>query len=177
MNSGERYGRLTVLKPLGRVGKYFRWLCSCSCGQEYAARSSALASGNTSSCGCGKREYIVAKNIERRTHGHASGGRVSPTYSSFRSMRARCFDPKHEAYKNYGGRGITIHPDLRTFNGFLKYVNSTIGLRPDGKTLSRINNDGNYEPGNVEWATPLAQTHNRRCSKAKKETHNGATAS
>lgn len=177
LNPGERYGRLTVIRALGRIGRYWRWSCLCDCGETYAARSSALVSGNTASCGCLKREYVVAKNIARKIHGHASGGKVSPTYSSFRSMMARCYDQSHMHYKNYGGRGISVHSSLATFNDFLRYVEPTIGLRPLGKTLSRINNDGNYEPGNIEWATPLAQTHNRRCSKVKKELHHGTTAS
>ena len=81
-------------------------------------------------------------------HGHASGG-VSPTYVSWRSMVQRCTDPGKDNYKYYGGRGIAVCERWSTFAGFL----ADMGERPAGTQLSRIDNDGNYEPGNVRWAT------------------------
>jgi hypothetical protein len=81
-------------------------------------------------------------------HGHAAGG-VSPTYVSWRSMMQRCTDPSKDNYKYYGGRGVAVCERWRVFANFL----ADMGERPAGMQLSRVDNDGHYEPGNVTWAT------------------------
>jgi hypothetical protein len=74
-------------------------------------------------------------------------------------MRARCYDPGHKAYRHYGGRGITVCERwLNSFESFL----ADMGLKPDDLSIERINNDGNYEPGNCKWATLSEQNSNRR---------------
>lgn len=76
----------------------------------------------------------------------------------WQGMKKRCYDPNHPRYKNYGGRGITVYPEWRkSFKAFIEYM----GERPEGLTLDRIDNDGNYEPGNVRWATYYQQNENR----------------
>lgn len=82
------------------------------------------------------------------THGHTVGG-LSPTYVSWRSMMQRCTDPNATNYKYYGGRGIAVCDRWQSFEYFL----ADMGERPEGMTLGRIDNDGSYEPGNVEWVT------------------------
>lgn len=78
-------------------------------------------------------------------------------------MRGRCLNPAHEAYKDYGGRGITIYKPWRdSFAAFLKYIRKHLGPRPDGWTLDRIDNSSGYKPGNLRWATRAQQTDNRR---------------
>jgi len=73
-------------------------------------------------------------------------------------MGQRCTNPNHMAYQDYGGRGIVICRRWRSFENFL----ADMGERPEGMTLDRIDNDGNYEPGNCRWATPKVQRANQR---------------
>lgn len=95
----------------------------------------------------------------RRTkHGHTSARWASSTYYSWANMIQRCTNPKNHKYPNYGARGITVCERWLTFENFL----ADVGERPDGLTLDRKDNDGNYEPGNVRWATHKQQANNRR---------------
>jgi hypothetical protein len=95
-------------------------------------------------------------------HGHhrRQNGRhhPSPTYISWFGMLTRCRNSKQRCYANYGGRGISVCERWLTFETFL----ADMGERPLGLTLDRINNDGNYEPGNCRWATAKEQRANQR---------------
>ena len=91
-------------------------------------------------------------------HGHAIGGKPSPTYRSWTAMIARCTYPSQPQYESYGGRGISVCERWRSFDNFL----ADMGERPAGTTLDRIDNDGTYEPGNCRWATPTEQQTNKR---------------
>jgi hypothetical protein len=88
-------------------------------------------------------------------------------YTTWKFVNARCCDTDCKDYQGYGGRGIDIHARwsercLFGFENFAEYVQSTLGPRPKGCTLDRINNDGHYEPGNLRWATAKEQSANRR---------------
>lgn len=92
-------------------------------------------------------------------HGAARAGRITPEYRSWAAMLDRCTCPSNVGWKNYGGRGIKICERWRaSFAAFLE----DMGPRPAGQSLERIDVNGNYEPGNVRWATALEQHQNRR---------------
>jgi hypothetical protein len=86
-----------------------------------------------------------------------------PLYSTWFAMRYRCYTPSSENYADYGGRGIGMHPTWENnFDAFETWLYANLGQRPKGTSLDRIDNDGNYEPGNVRWATRKVQQNNKR---------------
>ena len=90
------------------------------------------------------------------------GFRGTTEYSIWLNMKQRCLNPKNKAFAHYGGRGISVCESWKnSFSSFLDYV----GPRPPGLTIDRIDNNGNYEPGNVQWATAKTQTENRRSTR------------
>ena len=159
---GTRFGRLTVIREAQKRGEKRTFECQCDCGAFAVADLGKLRTGHTASCGCLRVMDIGLRNSARATHGHKLKGNASPTYRSWRGMKTRCTHPNHKFWKYYGGRGITICKRwLNSFENFL----ADMGVRPDGTTLERTNNDGNYEPGNCRWATPKEQAQNRRAPK------------
>lgn len=100
--------------------------------------------------------------MARTIHGHAKRKRWTPEFRAWHSMRERCSNQNNPSYHNYGGRGISVCARWATFVNFI----SDMGLKPSPKhSLNRIDNDGNYEPGNCEWATKTKQDNNRRTNK------------
>lgn len=162
--TGKRFENLLVLgvHSNGAKGKMRKWLCLCDCGNKIAVVTGNLTSGNTKSCGCRKAEK---NKTNRLKHGHARRkewgyGENTGEYTSWMAAKARCNNPDHHAYHNYGGRGIRMCDEWSvSFEAFLKHM----GPRGDGLSLDRYpNNDGNYEPGNCRWATRTEQARNRR---------------
>lgn len=86
---------------------------------------------------------------------------VSPTYESWRKMKARCTNKSSNRYYRYGARGITYDPRWNSFQAFL----ADMGERPAGKTLDRIDNDKAYCKVNCKWSTATEQRRNRSDSK------------
>lgn len=97
--------------------------------------------------------------MAHRTHGMSDHGDEHPLYQTWTGMKNRCTNPRNRAWRLYGGRGIKVCD--RWMASFLDFI-SDVGERPPGTTLDRIDNDGNYEPGNVRWATSKQQSGNRR---------------
>ena len=155
---GTRFERLTVVRDAepritndGRRQSFSD--CVCDCGKETVVRNTELTRGGIKSCGC----LTVDRSKERlTTHGLSQ----SLTGHSIRAANARCNNPKHMAYHNYGGRGITIDP---AWVKNPQLLIDEIGARPSKLySIDRIDNDGNYESGNVRWATKSEQASNTR---------------
>jgi hypothetical protein len=149
---GNRYGRLVVEALEGPCAR-----CRCDCGNLTWPRKTSLGMGKTKSCGCLNLDILR----QRATHGHARSSGLSPTYGSWQSMLRRCEIPSATNYSYYGGAGVKVHPEwLESFEAFLRDV----GERPSLQhSLDRYPNfNGNYEPGNVRWATKHEQSVNRR---------------
>jgi hypothetical protein len=77
-------------------------------------------------------------------------------------MMTRCYNPNFKGYRHYGGRGITVYPKWHKFPAFRDYLDTVLGKPPKGYSLDRIDPDGNYEPGNVRWASAKEQANNQR---------------
>lgn len=141
---GTRFCKLTVVnKTINPNDKRSHYLCLCDCGKEAIVRIDNLKTGNTRSCGCMLLRHGMTNSL---------------TYRSWNAMLDRCTNIHHNAYKNYGARGITVCTRWYDFRNFLE----DMGERPLNKTLDRIDNDGNYEPSNCRWATIYEQIQNSR---------------
>ena len=186
---GQRFGRGVVLDPDAKVPARRGARLTCDCGGEYVSSIAALLSGATQSCGCLRLERFVTENrlspvrVERlraalmgrprpdiaalhTTHGLSR----HPLYQAWAKMMKRCHDEHDRAYRNYGGRGIQVYEPWHDVRSYIAWGEANLGSRPGGLTakgwpeftLDRTDNDGNYEPGNVQWADWTQQRVNQR---------------
>jgi hypothetical protein len=134
------------ISPKGQPKRQF--LCKCFCGKEFNVTLSNLKSNNTKSCGCIRQK---------------KSNKIISLYKTWKDIKQRCYNSNNKDFKNYGQRGIKLY-DLWVYdyNTFQNWILNNIGDRPLGLTLDRINNDGNYEPGNLKWSTKSEQNKNRR---------------
>lgn len=137
---GKQYGPIQVI---GKGWKPRYWKCRCKCGREFDARGSRLKAGKVR-CQCKKAK-----------HGHTAGGMPSPTYQSWRTMKARC---KNTQCPSHGAVGITYDPRWESFKNFLADMHE----RPEGTSLDRVNPFGNYCKDNCRWASATTQANNKR---------------
>ena len=152
--TGERYGRLAMLRRVGIEEHKAMWLAACACGTECVVMLSAVRQGRVSSCGCLRRETVHSIGKANARHGMTD----TPTWRSWKSMNERCSNPRLRGWAYWGGSGISVCVRWRTFEHFL----SDMGERPPGTCIDRIDNDGNYEPGNCRWASVSQSNQNKR---------------
>lgn len=161
--TGQRFGYLVAIKPNGKTKNCnIIWDCLCDCGNHTNVTSGNLVRGSITSCGC-KRSYTISE--KNKTHGK-SGTRL---YMVWSRMVTRCTKPSHHAYKDYGGRGITVCEEWKNnYQSFYDWAMKT-GYNDNAPmfecTLDRIDVDGNYEPSNCRWVTIKEQARNRRSSR------------
>lgn len=151
--TGQRFGMLTALRPLHSTGKTWVWEFQCDCGVVTQKVGKSVSRGAASSCGCATKSMFAAKV---RTHGMSR----HPAFAVWRSMIDRCRLPSHQAWKNYGARGITVCE--RWQESFENFWADMGGSYQPGLDLDRINNDGHYSPENCRWATRRINTMNKR---------------
>ncbi len=132
----------------------------CNCGNIFIGQLDNIKRDRTISCGCTKRQKIAKL---KTTHGDGSRSNTHYLYRTWCGIKNRCTNQKRRDWKNYGGRGINICPEWAdNYIAFKEYILNSIGERPKGYSIDRINNDGNYEPNNIRWADIITQRHNRR---------------
>ena len=170
--AGRVYGRLTVLRqaedwvqPSGQ--RKAMWACRCDCGIIKKIRSSDFKSGHTSSCGCLSSELTSQRLLAHGNCIRKEG--TSPLYSVWAAIKQRCFNKNNKRFRDYGARGIIMYEVWKNdFSEFKEYIEVTLGTKPKGFTLDRINNDLGYFPGNLQWASYKQQANNRRPHRKRK---------
>ena len=157
--TGRRFGRLTVVEFYGydRRGRT-QWLCKCDCGNTKVVRAFDLKGGKVVSCGCYWKERLVEYNTK-----HNMCNTHPKLYHEHYTMIKRCYDKNCNNYSRYGARGIKVCDRWRDdIHNFYDDVSILPHFEEDGYSLDRIDNDGDYTPDNVRWATNREQNLNRR---------------
>jgi len=155
--TGQRFGRLyvterapSVIRPNGT--HVTRWKCTCDCGAEVTVSGPSLRKGTTKSCGCLRKELPAEKHKKHDMVG-------SKPYHTWAGMIQRCENPKQRHYQYYGGRGISV---CEAWHDFQTFWNDMRDGYKDGLQIDRIDNNGNYEPGNCRWTTRSENMCNTR---------------
>lgn len=151
--TGKKFNRLTVISFSHKTKGNIYWSCGCDCGKKSKVRGDSLKDGSVKSCGCLQKEVIG--NLRRK---HMQS--FTKEYRAWLAMKSRCSNPTLKGYEHYGGRGICVCVEWENdFESFFAHI----GERPTKKhSVDRIEVNGNYEPGNVRWATQSQQCANRR---------------
>lgn len=157
LRRGKRFGRWKVIGPGGTIRSVVMALCKCDCGVMKEVYPYHLIDGKSTGCARCKSPDQFLSVITKH------GGAGTPLYEKWKSIKARCYNPNNRQWGNYGGRGIAMTEGWReNFPLFRDWVMSNLGERPVNCTLDRIDNEGDYAPGNIRWATHAQQSRNTR---------------
>lgn len=155
--TGQRFGKLIAIERHHKdTRKRWYWLCKCDCGGTLISKVAPLRSGNTKSCGCLKVEVAIQRNKDNAIHNLSK----HPAYNIHSGMMDRCYNPKQNQYKNYGGRGISVCDDWKDITTFCNWMTDNNYIK--GLSIERIDNNGNYEPSNCVLIPVENQPKNRR---------------
>lgn len=157
--TGQRYGKLVVLRPVGK-NKFggSMWLCRCDCGTEKAVSLNALRNGYTKSCGCLERENRKAFGTRSKRIHNGVGTRL---YRVWMGMKTRCYNENDEHWKDYGSRGIKVCAEWEhSFENFREWA--IAHGYSDELTIDRIDFNSDYCPDNCRWVTKADQQRNKR---------------
>lgn len=156
---GYRFGKLFVIADApddvvfvgtAKEKRFKQYVCKCDCTNHVMVRQHSLCYRNVKSCGCA-----------RVKHGHSLNNTHSPTYKTWVGMWARCTNPNTTDFEIYGGRGIVVCDEWKTFERFL----NDMGVKPIGTSIDRIDVNGGYNPLNCRWATAQQQQSNKRSNR------------
>ncbi len=176
LKSGDHLGNCTYLEdansyvyPNGKKKRKALFLCNC--GDEFTSVIQDVKSGNTTSCGCYHKERVgnMSRKHELKKH---------KLYGIWANIKKRCYNESDPAYKNYGGRGITVCDEWRNdFKAFYDYVMALENAMQPGLTVDRMRNNEGYKPENLRWATRHIQATNQRIRKDNKSGFKGVSYS
>lgn len=157
--TGQRFGRLTVIRFVEVKDRQAFFECVCDCGNHTIVSGHNLRRGHTKSCGCLLKEYLHKSKCTCKTH-NMKNTRI---YKIWANMKARCRNTTCADYKNYGGRGISYCKEWEKFEPFYEWAMAN-GYKDD-LTIDRIDVNGGYEPSNCRWVSRLIQGRNKRNTK------------